>query len=78
MSDSDLSPAEQTIARTAKTAVLALAALTLALLIAEFPGTGWSLTHPKFLSTGVLVALASEIAAVTLAAIAALTWLARK
>lgn len=58
--------------------MIALAALTLALLFAEFPGTGWSLTHPKFLTTGVLVAFAAGIAGVTLAAIGALTWLSRK
>lgn len=78
MSDTNPTPAEQSIARIARTSVIALAALTLALLLSEFPGTGWSLAHPKFLSPGVLIALALGIAGVTLAAIAALTWLARK
>lgn len=78
MTDPNLAPTEQSIVRIAKTSVIALAALTLALLFAEFPGTGWSLAHPKFLTAGVLVALASGIAGVTLAPIAALAWLARR
>jgi hypothetical protein len=78
MSDTDSASPQATIARIAKTTVIALVALTLALLFAEFPGSGWSLSQAKFLSSGVLIALASGIAAVTLAAIGAITYLARK
>lgn len=81
MPDNDLTARETNdvaIARLAQRTVFGLVALMLVLVFAEFVGGGWSHTHAKFLSSGVLISLAAAIATVALAAIAALTFLAKK